>query len=278
MVPQHNYHLVDPSPWPFLGSWSLFYVTLGSASLFHFFLKGLTLLDMGLIIIIAVLAVWWRDVIREGTFGLHHTPQVQKSLRLGMVLFILSEVLFFFAFFWAFFHSALAPAHAIGCIWPPAAIETFSPFHIPLLNTCLLLSSGATITLAHHALIAQKKEIGIQALWATVAFAILFTLLQGYEYFSAPFNISDGVYSSTFYMATGFHGLHVIIGTIFIAVSFARFNANHFTPKNHFGFEASAGTGTLLTLYGYFYLLRYTIGETCYNQKSTKNPHNFSCF
>ena len=131
-----------------------------------------------------------------------------------MVLFIVSEILFFFAFFWAFFHSSLAPAIVLGCVWPPAAIETFSAFHIPLLNTCLLLSSGATITLAHHALIANNRRIGLQALTATVVFAILFTMLQAYEYFVAPFNISDGVYASTFYLATGFHGLHVIIGTI----------------------------------------------------------------
>lgn len=240
MYPQHNYHLVDPSPWPFLSSWSLFYITIGGASFFHFFIKGLQIFEIGVILLITILIFWWRDVVREGTFTFHHTLEVQKSLRMGMVLFIVSEVLFFFAFFWAFFHSSLAPSHALGCVWPPAAIEVFSPFQIPLLNTCLLLSSGATITLAHHALIAKNHEIGTKALIATIVFAFLFTLIQGYEYFEAPFDISDGVYSSTFYLATGFHGLHVIIGTIFIIVSFARYRAFHFTPKNHFGFEAAA--------------------------------------
>jgi heme/copper-type cytochrome/quinol oxidase subunit 3 len=240
MLPQHNYHLVDPSPWPFLSSRSLFYLTVGAASFFHFFVRGLSVFELGFILIVTILIFWWRDVVREGTYAFHHTTHVQKSLRLGMVLFIVSEVLFFFAFFWAFFHSSLAPSHVLGCVWPPAAIETFSPFHIPLLNTCLLLSSGATITLAHHALIAQNRTVATQALIATIVFAVLFTLLQAYEYFAAPFNISDGVYSSTFYLATGFHGLHVIIGTIFIIVSFVRFNAYHFTPRNHFGFEAAA--------------------------------------
>ena len=240
MHPQHDFHIVDPSPWPFLSSWNLFYITIGGASLLHFFVKGPRVFEIGLILLTIILIFWWRDVVREGTFLLDHTPQVQKSLRLGMVLFILSEVLFFFAFFWAFFHSSLAPSHVLGCVWPPDAIETFSPFHIPLLNTTLLLSSGATITLAHHALIAQQRDIAIKALGATILFAVLFTLLQGYEYFTAPFNISDGVYASTFYIATGFHGLHVIIGTIFIVVSFARFYNYHFTPRNHFGFEAAA--------------------------------------
>jgi len=240
MRQQHPYHLVDPSPWPFLSSWSLFYITLGAASYLHFYINGLNTLELGFILLINILIVWWRDVVREGTFNLHHTPAVQKSLRLGMVLFITSEVLFFFAFFWAFFHSSLAPSHVLGCVWPPAAIETFSPFQIPLLNTCLLLSSGATITLAHHALIAEKRGIAIQAQIATLVFALLFTIIQGYEYFTAPFNISDGIFGSTFYLATGFHGLHVIIGTIFIAVSFGRFYAFHFTPSNHAGFEFAA--------------------------------------
>ena len=240
MFPQHNCHLVDPSPWPFLSSWSLFYITLGAASLFHFFIKGGSLLEIGLFLLVTILIFWWRDVIREGTFTFHHTPLVQKSLRLGMLLFIVSEILFFFAFFWAFFHSSLAPTHVLGCVWPPAAIEVFSPFQVPLLNTCLLLSSGATITLAHHALIAEKRTTTINALYATVAFAFLFTGVQAYEYFEAPFNISDGIYGSTFYLATGFHGIHVIVGTIFILVSFGRYYAYHFTPKNHFGFEAAA--------------------------------------
>jgi heme/copper-type cytochrome/quinol oxidase subunit 3 len=240
MTPQHKYHLVDPSPWPFLSSWSLFYLTLGGASLLHFYIKGLTLFQFAIFMISMILACWWRDIIREGTFTFHHTEAVQKSLRLGMVLFIVSEVLFFFAFFWAFFHSSLAPTHVLGCVWPPVAIDVFSPVEIPLLNTCILLSSGATITLAHYALIHGDRTITEKAFIGTIVLALLFTLLQGYEYFEAPFTIADGVYASTFYLATGFHGLHVIIGTLFITVSFARYHAYHFTITNHFGFEAAA--------------------------------------
>lgn len=236
----HNYHLVNPSPWPFISSLSLFYITLGGASLLHFFVYGINLFGIGLILLIFTLSHWWRDVVREGTYTLHHTREVQKSLRLGTLLFIVSEVLFFFAFFWAFFHSSLAPTTAIGCTWPPAIIEVFSPFEIPLLNTFLLLSSGATITLAHYLLLQADRKHTKEALEATILLAIVFTLLQGYEYFEAAFSIADGIYGSTFYLATGFHGLHVIIGTIFIIVGLVRYNLYHFTYENHFGFEAAA--------------------------------------
>jgi len=240
MLPQHNYHLVDPSPWPFLSSCSFFYLTVSGASLLHFFLRGVNVFELSLILLSIIFACWWRDVIREGTFTLHHTNKVRKSLRLGMLLFIISEVLFFFAFFWAFFHSSLAPTHALGCVWPPVAISVFSPFEIPLLNTCILLSSGATITLAHYSLLQGNRHVTQQALLATIALAIVFTLLQGFEYFAAPFSIADGIYASTFYLATGFHGLHVIIGTLFILVGYFRYSAYHFTIAKHFGFEASA--------------------------------------
>jgi len=238
--PQHDYHLVDPSPWPFLSSMSFFYLALSTGGLLHFYYYGLDLFKLAIIGLVIIFSCWWRDVIREGTFTFHHTQVVQKSLRFGMLLFIISEALFFFAFFWAFFHSSLAPTHALGCVWPPAAISVFSPFEIPLLNTCILLSSGATITLAHYALLQGNRIVTEQALESTVVLAVIFTLLQGYEYFAAPFSIADGVYASTFYLATGFHGLHVIIGTLFILVSFARYHAYHFTFTNHFGFEAAA--------------------------------------
>jgi len=198
MFPQHNYHLVDPSPWPFFSSWALFYLTLGAASIFHFFINGLKLFQLAILLIVLILINWWRDIIREGTFTLHHTLNVQKSLRLGMLLFIVSELLLFVAFFWAFFHSSLAPTIAIGCVWPPAAINVFSPFDIPLLNTCLLLSSGATITLAHYALLHKNKNITLYGFIGTIILAIIFTLLQMFEYFEAPFSIADGIYDLHF--------------------------------------------------------------------------------
>lgn len=240
MNPQHDYHLVDPSPWPVLSSISLFYLTLGGAGIMHFFTRSTSVFKLALIVLVIMLGFWWRDVVREGTYNLHHTEKVQKSLRIGMTLFIISEIMFFFAFFRAFFHSSLAPTYAIGCVWPPTAIPVFSPFEIPMLNTCILLTSGATITLAHYSLLSGDRAMTNQAIVATLVLAVFFTGFQGYEYFEAPFSIADSIYASTFYLATGFHGLHVIIGTIFIFIGFLRYFAYHFTYKNHFGFIAAA--------------------------------------
>jgi len=156
-----------------------------------------------------------------------------------MVLFIVSEIMFFFAFFWAFFHSSIAPAYNIGGVWPPKAISTINTYTVPLTNTFFLLTSGATVTWAHHALLAQAKKHTLVALIFTLILAILFTGLQGLEYINAPFKISDGVYGSCFYMATGFHGFHVFIGTLALFVSFIRIVLNHFTNKHHFGFESA---------------------------------------
>lgn len=237
---QHFFHLVNPSPWPFLGSFSALILTIGGVMYMHYYSWGGTILLVGLINLLIVLTCWWRDVIREGTFQGHHSQHVQRGLRYGMILFIVSEVMFFLAFFWAFFHSSLAPAVEIGCIWPPEGIQPFNAFQIPLLNTLILLLSGATITLAHHALLDGNREITLQGFFGTIALAVLFTALQVFEYVEAPFSIADGVYGSTFFMATGFHGFHVIIGTIFITVCLVRFINYHFTPSRHFGFEAAA--------------------------------------
>jgi heme/copper-type cytochrome/quinol oxidase subunit 3 len=157
-----------------------------------------------------------------------------------MILFIVSEIMFFVAFFWAFFHSSFNPSPAIGGVWPPAYIVTLDPWKIPLLNTLILLSSGASVTWAHHSIVLGSKTQAIWALITTVVLAVIFTALQGYEYATAPFSISDSVYGSSFYMATGFHGFHVFIGTCFLAVCLFRLYHNHFTREHHFGFEAAA--------------------------------------
>ena len=235
----HSYHLVDPSPWPLVGSLGAFMLTSGGVLYMHKFIGGWNLFLTGFIIILYVMYTWWRDVIREATFEDSHRIVVQKGLRLGMLLFILSEVMFFFAFFWAFFHSSLAPVHNVGGVWPPKAISTMNTFTIPLTNTFFLLSSGATVTWSHHAIIARAKKHTLLSLILTLVLAILFTVLQGLEYVNAPFNISDGVYGSCFYMATGFHGFHVFIGTIALFVSLVRIVLNHFTDKHHFGFESA---------------------------------------
>ena len=219
---RHAFHLVNPSILPFLTSLGALCLTAGSVLFFHGFVGGWESTLFGLFSVLFCMFVWWRDVVRESTFEGHHTGIVQLGLRYGMLLFIVSEIMFFFAFFWAFFAAALAPVIEIGSIWPPKGIEVFNPIEIPLLNTLLLLCSGATVTYAHHSITAGLKINAIWGLVLTVILAIIFTCLQAFEYVSANFTISDGIYGSTFFMATGFHGFHVLIGTIFLTVCLIR--------------------------------------------------------
>lgn len=237
---KHLNHLVDPSPWPFVTSMTTLTLLIGVVMYMHSYAKGLLVIVLGLLGLLYCLFLWWRDVVREGTYEGRHTNVVQVGLRYGMLLFILSEVCFFVAFFWAFFHSSLSPTIEIGSVWPPEGITPFNPWEIPLLNTLILLLSGLTITWSHHAIIGGQKVEAIRGLEFTIALAVIFTACQVYEYFEAPFSLSDGIYGSTFFMATGFHGFHVIIGTIIIFVMMLRLYYNHFTKEHHFGFEAAA--------------------------------------
>jgi cytochrome c oxidase subunit 3 len=236
---KHTYHLVDPSPWPIMASLSALMLTVGFVLYIHKYQGGSRLTITGLTSIVFVMYVWWRDIIREATFESQHTPAVQRGLRLGMLLFIVSEIMFFFAFFWAFFHSSLSPTFNIGGIWPPQAIIPIDTWGIPLTNTVFLLTSGATVTWAHHALIARAKKHTIIALLLTLLFAGFFTTLQVIEYFDASFSISDSIFGSCFYMTTGFHGFHVFVGTIALLVSLIRVTLNHYTNTHHFGFESA---------------------------------------
>lgn len=235
----HPFHLVDPSPWPYIGSFSALGLTTGGVMYMHGYKYGdlLALVSFGFILLVMI--VWWRDVIREATYQGHHTLIVQRGLRMGMLLFILSEVCFFFSFFWAFFHSSLGPTVEIGAVWPPVGINALNPFEVPLLNTAILLTSGATVTWSHHAMINGDRANTILGLFITIVLGIIFTALQAMEYYEAPFSIADSVYGSTFFVATGFHGLHVIIGTLFLAVCLYRILDHHFTQHHHNGFEAS---------------------------------------
>nr|AFC39525.1 cytochrome c oxidase subunit III [Tarentola mauritanica] len=234
----HSFHMVDPSPWPLTGAVGALLMTSGLASWFH---KGsVTLMLLGLTLTLTTAYQWWRDVVREGTFQGHHTKSVQKGLRCGMILFITSEVFFFIGFFWAFYHSSLAPTPELGSYWPPSGIMPLNPFEVPLLNTIVLLSSGATVTWAHHAIMAGNRKEALQSLTTTIFLGAYFTLLQAMEYLEAPFTIADSTYGSTFFVATGFHGLHVIIGTLFLSACLTRQAFHHFTTKHHFGFEAAA--------------------------------------
>jgi cytochrome c oxidase subunit 3 len=233
----HPFHLVDPSPWPFFASVFALSITFGSVLYFHGYDVGFNLLRLGFFILVLVLTLWWRDVIREATFEGRHTKRVQIGLRWGMGLFIASEVIFFFPFFWAFFHSSLNPTFSIGGVWPPVGIVPISPYGIPLFNTALLLWSGFTITWSHNALRAGGKVQSLIPLQYTIGLAVLFLSLQVFEYYTASFSISDSIYGSVFYITTGLHGFHVFIGTLFLGICALRLYYNHFARTQHLGFE-----------------------------------------
>nr|BBO25388.1 cytochrome oxidase subunit 3 [Linckia laevigata] len=238
MAHQHPYHLVDQSPWPLTGAISALMMTSGLILWFH--TNSNLLLIFGGILLLLTIINWWRDVVREATFQGYHTLPVNNGLRYGMILFITSEVCFFFAFFWAFFHSSLAPTVELGVTWPPTGINPINPFLVPLLNTAVLLSSGVTVTWAHHSILSKNRNEAIQGLFLTILLGVYFTALQAWEYYDSSFTIADSVYGSTFFVATGFHGLHVLIGTTFLSVCFLRLITFHFSNQHHFGFEAAA--------------------------------------
>nr|YP_659570.1 cytochrome c oxidase subunit III [Ventrifossa garmani]BAE96403.1 cytochrome c oxidase subunit 3 [Ventrifossa garmani] len=234
----HAYHMVDPSPWPLTGAVAALLMTSGLAEWFHF--HSTTLLTLAVPLLFFTMFQWWRDMIREATFQGHHTPPVQMGLRFGMVLFIVSEVFFFLGFFWAFYHSSLAPTPELGGHWPPTGISPLDPFEVPLLNTAVLLASGVTVTWTHHSIMAGERKQAIHSLFLTVILGMYFTFLQATEYFETSFTIADGVYGTTFFVATGFHGLHVIIGSTFLLVCLLRQIRHQFTSEHHLGFEAAA--------------------------------------
>jgi len=235
---KHPYHLVDPSPWPLVGAIGAGTLALSGVLFMHDVTPWL--IPVGVALILLTMFLWWRDVVKEATFRHLHTPVVQLGLRYGMLLFIASEVMFFAAFFWAFFNASLFPKEATGYQWPPVGVEVFEPFGVPFLNTLILLLSGCTVTWAHHELRKGNQRGTVQGLALTIVLGVMFTSLQAFEYSHAAFGFREGIYPSTFFMATGFHGFHVIIGTCFLTVCFFRAVKGHFTPDHHFGFEAAA--------------------------------------
>jgi cytochrome c oxidase subunit 3 len=235
----HQFHMVEASPWPLLQSLALLTLTVSAVLYFNGVQHSEVLLGLGFFSTLFGMILWFRDVTIEGTYLGDHTFSVQKGLTMGVGLFILTEALFFFSIFWAYFHSSLSPNVELGGHWPPAGIEAMNPFAIPLLNTVLLLSSGATVTYAHHALIEGNRRAALIGVGMTLLFAIVFTSMQAFEYNEAGFTMADGVYGSVFYFSTGFHGLHVIVGTLFIAVAFVRLINYHLTDHHHIGFESS---------------------------------------
>lgn len=233
----HPFHLVEKRPWPLIASVGAILLTSGLVKWFHAF--DSSLLFLGFIRVTLSRYQWWRDVSREGTFQGHHRLKVVSGLRWGIILFIVSEICFFFSFFWAFFHRRLAPTIELGGCWPPSSINPFNPFQIPLLNTAVLLASGISVTWAHHAVVENKHRQATQGLVITVTLGLYFSALQALEYVEASFTIADSVYRTTFYVATGFHGLHVIIGTTFLLICLLRHINCHFSSEHHTGLEAA---------------------------------------
>jgi cytochrome c oxidase subunit 3 len=244
--PNHDYHLVNPSPWPIVGAVSAFIMAVGGI----LFMRHVTVwvLLIGAAGVLYTMFAWWSDVVREAQSG-DHTPVVRMHHRYGMMLFIASEVMFFVAWFWAYFEGFFSHADPDqpgriaafgGTQWPPQGVELFNPFHLPLFNTLLLLTSGTTVTWAHHALIHGDRKGLRYGLMLTIVLGLSFTCVQVLEYSRAGFAYSGDLYGATFFMATGFHGFHVVIGTVFLIVCLLRANANQFTPRHHLGFEFAA--------------------------------------
>ena len=235
----HDYHILNPSIWPFLGAVGAFIMLFGAVLL----MKGSApwMFLIGLAVVLYVMFAWWSEVVAESRAG-DHTPVVRIGLRYGFILFIMSEVMFFAAWFWSFFKHALYPMEqGAGGQWPPVGIETFDPWHLPLINTLILLCSGAAATWAHHALVHEnnRKDL-VNGLVLAIGLGVIFTILQIYEYTHAAFGFAGNIYGANFFIATGFHGAHVVIGTIFLAVCLIRALKGHFTPEKHVGFEAAA--------------------------------------
>ena len=235
----HPYHLVDPSPWPISMSFALLVLTVSAVLYMQGFKFGGYLLNLGVILVSTGMGLWFRDIIVESTYLGHHTEQVKRGLTIGIALFIVSELMAFLSIFWAYFHSSLSPSVEIGGTWPPLGIETLDPLAIPLLNTILLLSSGAFITYGHHALIAGKRIFTINSFFMTIVLAVVFTLFQYIEYTDSGFSMADSVFGSSFYASTGLHGFHVIIGTIFIFIGFLRIINYNVTKQGHLGIETA---------------------------------------
>ena len=238
----HDYHILNPSLWPFMGALGGF--TMLTGTIFWMHGSGPWVGLIGFAMVLFVMFVWWKDVVVEADAG-DHTPVVMIGLRYGVIMFIMSEVMFFLAWFWNFFKHALYPmgpnSPAVDGIWPPVGIETFDAWHLPLINTLILLCSGAAATWAHHAIAHENNRKDLKnGLLLAIVLGLSFTALQAYEYSHATFDFAGNIYGASFYMATGFHGFHVIIGTIFLAVCYIRALNGQMTPKHHLGFEAAA--------------------------------------
>ena len=230
---------MENSLWPFAIALSVLLMVVSAVMYMHGYQGYGIWFVQSMFIVFSVLVLWSRDIIREATFEGKHTFKVQKIIKFAVLLFFASEVMFFAAIFASFFHSSISPSVAIGNIWPPKGIQPFDPWGLAFLNTMILLASGAAVTWAHHALKAGLKNGVVAGLSVAIILGAQFSVLQTYEYVCSPFTISDGIYGSTFYLATGFHGLHVCAGVILLNCVLARTIEGHYTIKHHVGFEAA---------------------------------------
>lgn len=239
MTNKHPFHIVDYRPWPLINSINLINM-LCIALIYIKNYENINYLLSTLIILLYSIFLWWRDITRERTFQGNHTYMVYNGLKIRIILFISREIIFFLRFFWRFFHFRLAPELELGNNWPPQGILIINPYHIPLLNTALLLRSGVTVTWAHYSILSKKYYTSIFSLILTILLGIRFSFLQYFEYQITEFSLNDGVFGSVFFITTGFHGLHVLIGTTFLIVNLRRLIKIHFNNNHHFSFEAAA--------------------------------------
>nr|YP_009944708.1 cytochrome c oxidase subunit III [Encyrtus eulecaniumiae]QGA74464.1 cytochrome c oxidase subunit III [Encyrtus eulecaniumiae]QGA74477.1 cytochrome c oxidase subunit III [Encyrtus eulecaniumiae]QGA74490.1 cytochrome c oxidase subunit III [Encyrtus eulecaniumiae] len=233
------FHLVTISPWPIISSFSIFSILVGVVNWFYKMSFSFALSIFFMLVCLSLFQ-WWRDVVRESFFQGFHTFNVVKGLKLGMILFIISEVFFFISIFWCYLHMFLSPSIEIGAFWPPDNLEPFDPYFVPLLNTLILLSSGVSITWSHYSLLKGDKTLSCVSLLVTIILALIFSFFQYKEYSECSFTFCDSVYGAIFFMSTGFHGLHVLIGTLFLIIMLVRIMMDNFSKIHHFGFEAAA--------------------------------------
>ena len=233
------FHLANLSPWPLYTSILTFQLLLSFILFFHNYKNATVSIYFSIIILTYVILNWFHNIVVESTYQGNHTKKVQSGIKMGMILFITSEIMFFFSFFWTFFHSSLAPSIWIGSIWPPAGIEIISLWHLPFLNTVILLSSGVSLTWSHRALLNKSIYPAISGLLITILWGLAFTFLQYIEYKNTSFSINDSIYGSIFFLLTGFHGFHVILGTMLLIVCLIRLYNYHFLSNQHVGYECS---------------------------------------
>lgn len=232
------YFILNISPWPILIAINIFNIIISNIILINF--KFNIISPINIILIILISLIWWRDIIRERTFQGNHNFYIINLIKFRIILFIISEIFLFISFFWNFLHNSLAPSIELGLNWPPKNINFFNPILIPLLNTIILLTSRFTITLTHLYLLNNNKKKTIIFINLTIFLSIYFLFLQILEYKQATFTFSDSIFGSSFYIATGFHGIHVIIGIIFLLINLIRIINIHFSFIHHISFELGA--------------------------------------